>query len=265
MKKLNTFFLLLTSILALSSCRSSKDLAMFQDLTDNVSVNKMPGKAPEYKIKPFDNLYLSVLTLDAEVNKLFNPNLGGAGFGSGTNQMYGDPTSQHINGYMVTTEGTITLPIIGTINLSGLNLSEAEELVKSKASEYLKDPNVKIKVLNFKINVTGEVRNPGIFYNYEGKLNIIDAISMANGISDFADIRNVLLIRQNDNIAKTYNLDFSDKSIFGSDAFYLQPNDIVYIKPNKYKGRSENNSLYSLFLSTISTLVLVTSYFYINK
>jgi polysaccharide biosynthesis/export protein len=256
MNKVLLLYILLV-IIFLSSCRSASELTMFQDLKGNASLFGFPSDAPEYLIKPFDNLYLSILTLDPQVNQLFNPStVGGTGLGTGTQQMYGDRASQYINGYMVTEEGFVTLPILGQIKVAGLNLHEAQEQLKQKAEEYLKEPNVKVKVLNFKINVTGEVQNPGLYYNYEGNLNIIDAISMANGITQFANLEDVLVIRHNENETKTYNLNLTNKSVYLSDVFYLQPNDIVYIKPNKNKRANENNNIYSLVLSTVSTLMV---------
>ncbi|MCG6190251.1 polysaccharide biosynthesis/export family protein [Maribellus maritimus] len=260
MKRILIFYFALLTVIFLTSCRSSKDLTMFQDLRDNVSLYKIPEKAPEYFIKPFDNLYLSILTLDPQVNQLFNPSTaGGTGVASGTQQMYGDRASQYINGYMVTEEGFITLPILGQIAVAGLNLQEAQERIKQRAEEYLKEPNVKVKVLNFKVNVTGEVEQPGLYYNYEGSLNIIDALSMANGITQFADLQNVLVIRHNEDVTKTYNLNLTDKSVYLSDVFYLQPNDIVYVKPNRFKRSSENNNIYSLILSTVSTILVAAT------
>lgn len=261
MKKILIFSFALLFVIFQTSCRSSKDLTMFQDLQNNVSLYKIPEKAPEYFIKPFDNLYLSILTLDPQVNQLFNPSTagGGTGIASGTQQMYGDRASQYINGYMVTEQGFISLPILGQVEVAGLNLLEAQERIKQRAEEYLKDPNVKVKVLNFKVNVTGEVQNPGLYYNYEGSLNILDALSMASGITQFADLQNVLVIRHNSDVTKTYNLNLTDKSVYLSDVFYLQPNDIVYVKPNKYKRSNENSNIYSLILSTISTILVAAT------
>lgn len=254
--------LLLIVFIIQTSCRSSKELTMFSDLKDDMTLHEIPGKAPEYRIKPFDNLYLSVLTLDKEVNQLFNPGLSvGGGYGSGTQQMFGDRTSQYINGYMVDKEGNITLPVIGKVEVAGLNLAEAQARIKENAEDYLKDPNVSVKVLNFKVNIMGEVRNPGLYYNYEGSLNIVDAISMANGITEFANLSNVLVIRHNENETQTYNINLQDKSVYYSDVFFLQPNDIVYIQPSRYKRTRENSNFYSLFLSTISTLIVAATIF----
>ena len=265
MKKIFIKFILMILPVIIISCRSAKDLTMFRDLQDNMSMDDIPGKPPEYSIKPFDNLYISVISLDSEVNKLFNPSLsGGGGYGISTQQTFGDRTSQYINGYMVEEDGTISLPIIGNIAVAGLNLVDAQKRIKEEAEYYLKDPNIKVKVLNFKVNVTGEVRNPGLYYNYEGSLNILDAISMANGITEFADLSKVLVIRHNENKTQTYNLDFSDRSVYYSDVFYLQPNDVVYIQPNKYKRSRENTTIYHLMLSTISTVLVAGTLIFNN-
>lgn len=260
MKKAHLVWLVFIFALLLTSCRNPKDLVMFRDLQNNENLYDVPVDAPEYIIKPYDNLYLNISTLDPEINNLFNPSAGGGpGYSSGTQQMYGDRASQYINGYMVSANGTIKVPILGLVDVAGLSLPEAQELIASRAEEYLKEPNIKVKVLNFKINVLGEVNNPGIFYNYEGSINILDAISMANGITTFAEIKDVLVIRHNEDVTKTYNLDFSNKDVYTSEAFYLQPNDVVYIKPNRFKGRQENRTVYSLMLSTISTILVATS------
>lgn len=260
MKKSKILNLLILILILQTSCRNPKDLVMFRDLENNQSLYDVPLDAPEYVVKPYDNLYVNILTLDPEMNNLFNPSAGGGtGYGSGTQQMYGDRTSQYINGYMVAADGTIKIPILGNITVAGLNLSEAQELIAQRAEEYLKEPNVKVKVLNFKINVLGEVNNPGIFYNYEGSINILDAISMANGITNFAEIKDVVVIRHDEDVTKTFNLDFSNKDVYTSEAFFLQPDDVIYIKPNRFKGRQENRTVYSLMLSTVSTIMVATS------
>jgi polysaccharide export outer membrane protein len=232
---------------------------MFQDLNEELSLTEVPREAPLYSIKPFDNLYVSIKTLDPEVNQLYNPSAEGTGFGGSTSMQYGDRPSQFINGYMVNSEGIIELPILGQIPVAGKVISDAEKMVKEKAQEILKEPNVKVKILNFKVNVLGEVRNPGLYYNYEGKLNIIEAIGLANGITEYANLKKVLLVRQYPGSSKTFNIDLTDRSIYYSDAFYLQSNDLVYIKPHKNKRTRENTTVYSLFLSTISTFLLVAS------
>jgi len=256
MRRRFVFYTLVAIAIILTSCTSTKEIRMFQDSDKDLSRISIPVPPVEHTIKPFDNLYLSILTLDPEVNKMFNPSKMGEGFGSGTEQMYGSATSQYLNGYRVESDSTITLPQLGKINLVGLNLEEAQERVKVIAEEYIKEPVVQVKYLNFWVNVAGEIKNPGIYYNYEGNLNILDAISRANGITDFADLTNVEVKRQSDNNIYTHKLDITSNSVYSSEAFYLHPNDMVYIPPSNLKRRTLNSDTYGRFLGTISVLLL---------
>lgn len=261
MKNYAIFYLLALSLVIHSSCSNTRDIAMFQETKNNVTRYHIPNKGKEHKIKPHDNLYISILTLDPEINILFNPSFPGNGIMSGTEQMYGSPASQYINGYMISEEGAINLPILGEIKLAGLNLKQAEEQLKIKAEEYLKEPIIQVKYLNYKVNVSGEIRRPGIYYNYEGNINILDAIDMAMGITDYANLKNVIVKRHIGERITTYNVDLTDNSIFSSEVFYLQPNDMIYIPPSNLKRRRENSQTYSQVLSTISTLLVAAALF----
>lgn len=243
-----------------TSCRSIKDIQMFQE-NEYKRPYYEPEKTEAHRIQPFDNLYINILTLDPEVNQLFNPSVSGNGIYSGTMQMYGSPASQYINGYQVKADSTVAVPVIGSVKLVGLSLEEAQKVLKEKAEIYLKEPTVQVKILNYKVNVLGEVRAPGVYYNYEGNINIFDAISMANGITDYSDLRHVIVKRQQEGKVYSYNVDLSNNSVYYSDAYYLKPNDIVYIPPSKLKRRGENSASYSRFLSTISTFVVVAAFF----
>jgi polysaccharide export outer membrane protein len=157
-------------------------------------------------------------------------------------------------------DSTITLPILGKINFVGLTLEEAREHLRIKAEEFLKEPTVEVKFLNYRVNLSGEVRSPGLYYNYEGNLNLLDAISMANGISDYADVGKVVVKRMNGDSFDTYKVNLTDNSVFSSDVFYLKPNDLVYVPPSNFKRRSANSDTYGRFLGTISVLLLTASF-----
>jgi len=234
---------------------------MFQDSQEDYASYYEPSKQQDHLIEPNDNLYISVLTLDPEVNQLFNPSRGGSGLNSGTQQMYGSPESRLINGYKVSPDSTIQLPILGKIKIVGITLEKAQEILKQRAEEYLKEPTVQVKLLNFRVNLSGEVRNPGIYYNYEGQLNIYEAISMASGITDFADLHNVIVKRESHDKVLTYNLDLTNNSVYTSEVFHLQTNDLIYIPPSTLKRRTQNSDTYSRILSTISTLLVAAALF----
>ena len=134
--------------------------------------------------------------------------------------------------------------------------------IKERAQEVLKEPDIQVKLLNYRVNVSGEIRVPGMYYNYEGRISLLDAVSMAQGITEYADLKNVTVKRQVENNFYTYKINLTDNSIYNTDVYYLQPNDLVYIPPSNLKRRSTNSDTYGKFLGTISALLVALALFW---
>ncbi|WP_036480413.1 polysaccharide biosynthesis/export family protein [Myxosarcina sp. GI1] len=105
--------------------------------------------------------------------------------------------------YPVAVDGTINLPLVGGVNVSGLTLAETSDAVSKKYATYLKRPIVTVGLIAprpLKIAVSGEVDNPG---SYEVPLTgenqkfptVTDMIEQAGGINTIADVRNVRVQR----------------------------------------------------------------------
>lgn len=250
-----------TLMAGLFSCRSTQEITYLQNVSPGEHLSGRPNEIEEYNIRPYDNLYVSIKTLNPEVNQLFEGNSTANGYQNGTDQMYGSNVAQYINGYQVDSLGNISLPILGKIEVKDLSIKQILEKVQKKSLQFLKDPIIKVKLLSFKFNVNGEVRNPGVYYSYNEKVTILEAISMASGVTDNAKIKKTLLIRQTKNGSDTYSVDLTSKALLASDAYYLQPNDIIYIAPGRNKRTEMNLGSYSLFLSTITTILLAVTLF----
>ncbi|WP_421918797.1 polysaccharide biosynthesis/export family protein [Marinifilum sp.] len=248
----------LVIVMGLISCRSNEDLIYMQDVEAEVLTPDFVTKVPEYIIKTNDNLFVSIKSTNPEINKLYNP-AQAVGGQQGALNLYSQLPDQYLNGYQVDSNGNISLPNLGKVGVAGLSQNEAQAKVQQRADEYLKDASVTVKLLNFRVSVMGEVTTPGVYYNYSSRFSILEALSMANGITDHARINRVLVIRTNDKESKTYRIDLSNKNFLKSEAFFLQPNDVVYVEPHKIKNTEMNSSVYSLLLSTVSTAVLITS------
>ena len=243
----------------LFSCRSSKELIYLSDSGNNEISHGIPI---EYVLKSGDILYVSIKSINPEVNALFNPesNMGSLSGGGEEYNKYTTPSSAYLYGYEVDSEGNIKLPMLGKIQVSGVILPQVETVVQKKADEYLKDAIVKVKLLNFKITVAGEVRDPGTYYNYNNSISILEALALANGNTDFASIKEVMVIRPVPEGKKTFMLDLSSKKVYLSDAFYLQPDDYVIVQPDKYNNFQLNSQAYSLVLSSLSVLIAVLGF-----
>lgn len=261
MKKLFSLPLIIL-LISLFSCKSSKDLIYLKDAGNNEFIKGLPT---EYTLKPGDILYVSIKTSNPEVNALYNPESGMEGgttssMGGYGYQKYSSPSGAYLYGFEIDNDGNIDLPMLGKIKVSGVNLTQVESVVQKRADIWLKDAIVKVKILNYKVTVTGEVRNPGVYYNYNNSMTVIEAIAMANGNTDFAAISKVMVVRPIPDGEKTYLLDLSSKKAYLSEAFYLQPNDYVIVRPDKYKNLQLNSQAYSLMLSSLSVLIAVLGF-----
>lgn len=251
-------FVFVIFLTVLFSCRSSKELIFFKDATKDKIIHGMPA---EYTLKSGDILYVSIKSINPEVNVLFNPesNMEAGSMGQGYNK-YTTPSGAYLYGFELDAYGNINLPMLGKILVLGETLTQAQLVVQKKADEFLKDAIVKVKLLNFKFTIAGEVKIPGVYYNYNNSINLMEALAMAHGNTDFASIKKVMVIRPTPQGEKTYLLDLSTKMAYLSEAFYLQPNDFVIVQPDKYKNFQLNSQAYSLVLSSLSVLIAVLGY-----
>jgi len=254
--RIAAIFLLLTLCF---SCKTRKDLLYLQDIKDQ-EVQNIPGPSPEYQIRPDDNLYVNVQTLNSAVSQLFNPIQSTSGAGGAT-QSFGNPASQYISGYTVDPEGAITLPVIGVVGVGGKTAIQAQALIQQKAMIYLKDASIQVKVLSFKVTVLGELRNPGVYYNYSSSMTVLEAIGMAGGVTENAQLSQLLVVRRTPTGSKSFRLDLSQKKLLASEAYYLQPNDVIYVNADKLKNIRLTTPTYTFVLSAITTLMVLLQYF----
>ena len=106
----------------------------------------------------------------------------------------------------------------------------------------------------------GEVKSPGVYYNYNNNFTILEALAMANGNTDYASIKNVMVIRPQPDGKKAMILDLSVNESWLSEGFYLHPNDYVFVTPDKNKNLQLNGQAYSMVISSISLLLAVIGF-----
>ncbi|HIO96872.1 MAG TPA: polysaccharide export protein [Leucothrix sp.] len=109
---------------------------------------------------------------------------------------------------IVQPSGSISLPLIGSVKVAGLSINQAENTIAQRLKKYMQDPKVSItrtnKAVENRVTVEGEVKAPGVF-PIKGNLSFLQAIAMAQGLSDIAESRNVLFYR--DGARHSVNLD----------------------------------------------------------
>lgn len=257
----NYFNLLyIISLTLMFGCRSSKELIYLKDVSPNDFITGLPSQSADPVLKNGDILYISIKSTSPEVNMMYNPESNMETNSYGSYQKFTTPSGAYLYGFEIGKDNNLNLPILGKMKAAGYTQSEMEQVVQKKADETIKDAIVKVKLLNFKVTVMGEVKNPGVYYNYSNTINVIEALAMANGNTDFATIRTVMVVRPSPKGNKTYMLDLTSKDIYSSEGFYLQPNDNIIVRPDKHKNVQLNSQAYSLILSSASVLIAVLGF-----
>ena len=243
--------MLLLAVLALSSCRTVKDIAYFQ----NKAVNQ-PEKIDKHAgivIQAKDMLSIVVSSRNPELVTMFNLPI--VSFQAGTDNVSATG-AQRLLGYVVDNDGYISLPIIGSIKADGLTRNELQTEIEKKIieSNYIADPQVNVRFANLQISVMGEVTRPGRYDIKTDKVTILDALAMAGDMTIYGNRENVAVIREVDGKNIITKLDIRSSEIFTSPCFYLEQNDIVLVSPNKYRAASaEINQNRSFWISLAST------------
>jgi polysaccharide biosynthesis/export protein len=146
-------------------------------------------------------------------------------------QLIGQKNS--IDNLSIKRDGSINIPEIGKIFVSGLSLDEVNGLIKSKISSAYIGVEAFISLVNIRdiqILVTGNAYNPGI-YTLNGNSNILNALSMAGGVSENGSYRKIDLIRNNEIIR---SFDLYDIFMYGKSGFRerLRSGDAILVRPS---------------------------------
>lgn len=249
-----TFVLALMLGLTLNSCVSYKNQIFFQGLSDTSYVAST--KQPEPIIQRGDQLSILVYTPDLAASNYYNMPMGG-GQGGGMQMLnqvgQGGGT---IAGYLVDEEGYIIFPKMGKINVLGMTQGQLRDSIQNHILPVVKDAQVNVRLLNFRVTFINANRATTVTI-LNNKTNILQFLGNVGGMEWMDKRDGVSLIRQVDSVRTVYRLNFADKSIFQSPAFYLQPNDVVYVEPNKRKFLETNAQLISLFTGVASAISII--------
>lgn len=250
-----SLYIIAIFLLVATGCASKKQITYLQDIANTKVENFENSSDALYKLNKQDVLYIKMVTSNPEVNTLFN-----ISDQSTQGNIINGEVDQYIKGFIIDNNGDVELPILGKINVAYKNIEEAKEAIYSKATEFLKEPTVYVKLLSFKYSVMGEVRVAGMYRNFNNKLNVLEAISRAGDITDHGDRKRVVVIRPTESGSQVFRLDLTDKNILASAGFNLYPNDVIYVEPLKSKAMRLNIPVASLLLTSITTLILILNF-----
>ena len=255
-------FVVIMAVFAMSSCRTVKDIAYFQN-----KVVDQPEKIDKHAgivIQPKDMMSVVVSSKNPELVAMFN--LPVVSYQAGSEIVAAGGYNQRLMGYVVDNDGYIDFPILGKLKVAGMTRWELSEMIKDRLLKdgLLKDAVVTVEFMNFKISVIGEVNAPGTYTIDGDKVTVLQAISLARDLTIFGKRENVSVIREKDGERVIYELNLTDVSLFDSPGYYLQQNDVVYVQPSDIKARQSTTDdkslrLTSIFVSGGSLLVSLAS------
>lgn len=144
--------------------------------------------------------------------------------------------------YFTDDQGVIAFPLLGAVAIGGLTPNDAAmQIANALRGEYVVNPQVRIAPEEFPIptlSVGGQVKRPGT-YPATGKQTLLRAVNAAGGVSDYAKLEDVLVMRtvDNQNYIGLYNLEAIQRGNYSDPELY--PNDIVMVGDSPAKRRLE--------------------------
>lgn len=257
-KIFSSAFLCCLCTLLLSSCANTKQVTYFNNLVDTL----LPASADAFDpvIQKGDLLSISVSSLNSEVTTVFNV----ANTPANTSSVSGNNMLSQAVGYLVSQDGYIDFPMLGSIKAVGLRKEALKELITRSLEDkkLLFNPVVSVRYLNYHITVLGEVNNPGVVTIPNEQISVLEAIGLAGDLTIYGKRDNVLLIRKEDGRKIAQRLDLNSDKLLTSPYYYLKSNDVLYVQPgsNKVLSASQSRMVLPMVLSALSFLIIVVDH-----
>jgi polysaccharide export outer membrane protein len=241
-------------LLVLNACASRDKMRYYKGIETEVNAE---GVNYNPVLKQDDLLSIIVSSPSAEASANFNLMSFRQITGGETANTTAAP--QGYLSYLIDNQGKIDFPVLGQLQLGGLTRNAAKSMIKTRLKDYINDPFVTLRILNYKVSVQGEVVRPGVFPVATDRITLPEALAMAGDLTIFGKRDNILIIRENEG-KKTYNfVDITNANFINSPFYYLTQNDLVYVEPNKV--RMNNAKIGPNIQVIIASLSLVVAFF----
>ncbi len=264
------FKLILPSLLAVMtvSCVPNRKITMLQSNRpgDNpaINANRLSSWSYEtgvssYLLNVNDLLDIKISTMTPTAFNPFNDADRTLVPGAGYSQ-----SGQYINpyGYYVDTGGFLELPILGKVHVGGLTIEQAQDTIANVVKKYLERPVVRLKLLNFRVSILGEVKNESTVMANDNSLTLLQALASAGGASEFGDLSKIKIIRQSGDKTFVFYANLLTEDYLKSPYFYLEPNDVIIVPPLKQRPYLKYVSPnLSIFATAVSLMVAVFTLF----
>jgi polysaccharide export outer membrane protein len=238
--------------LFLVSCASKKNVLYLQNI-DQINSNST-SLSYEPKLQKDDLLSIIVAADQPELTVPFNlPQI------QGNYQI--NQNQDGIKTYLIDVDGNIVFPVIGKVKLAGLTRSQAVSMLEEKIKEYITNPSINLRILNYKFSVLGEVNRPGTFKIDSERITLLEALSQSGDLTIYGNRSNILVIREIDGKKEYNRVDITKADFINSPFYYMVQNDVVVVEPNKTRVNSSvvgpNLNVTISAISLLTTILLI--------
>lgn len=257
-----------------TSCIPRKKLIYLQDKGSSVQLDDdgyVKISRSLYKLQQGDMLMITIKSLDEEANKLFKDAdfggmMQGGGIGAAGAQGGGDFIF-FLMGQTIDSDGNIKIPVLGSLHIEGLTEEEVQRLIDQRLTLYFKESTVfsRVRQAGIRFSIVGEVNRPGRHVIMAPYVNIIEALAYAGDIGFVGDRRNVQIVRLYPEGYKVFEVDLTDQVVINDPLFFIQPNDIIQVRPLRQKtfgvgttGFQTVSGTVGLLASTLTLILLLT-------
>lgn len=174
-------------------------------------------------VRPFNQNYAS--------SQLVQPNVPGGNMPNNGVSTFSGPT------YIVDAKGNIDFPVLGIISTKGKTLLQLKNEIRQDVSQYVKEPNVNLKISNFQVTVLGEVNRQGEYNIPNGQGTIFTALGLAGDTTIYGERDNVLIVRTVDGVLTKNRINLLDDHFISSPFYNLKQGDVIYVSANKTKQK----------------------------
>jgi len=259
-------FLYLVFLTALSSCVTNNKYLYLQHRGDLKKKIHPPDSAVrgydlvdfDYKVQVNDIISVRFQSLTAKEFDFFaqsNPQTNAQNVGQGASAL--------LVGELVDEHGQIPLPVLGKVKVAGLSIFQIQDTIQKMADAYLESPIVKVRLLNYRATMLGEVAKEGSITFVNNRVSLLEAIGLAGGLSDLADRSNIKLIRQVGSKVEVHYVNILKEDFITSPYYYLHQNDVVVVPPLRQRPfRMYFGQNFSLIISSVSFLLVIYSIYH---
>ncbi|MFC7347694.1 polysaccharide biosynthesis/export family protein [Chryseobacterium zhengzhouense] len=259
---LKKYFVYSFLAIILMSCGTKQEINYMKDIESIALDNSI--KNSRSTLQPGDQLIITVTAKDLDVVKPFNQTYSS----SATVTQYSVPSSNNLQQqipvsgptYTVDTDFNIVFPQIGKVNVKDENIEGVRSKLEGLISEYVKNPVVDAKLINFRVSVVGEVARPGTYVVPDGTTTLLGALGLAGDLTPFGIRNNVLVLRTVDGKITQSRVDLTSAQFINSPYYYLKQNDVIYVQPNSNREKAArvdpNTGLYISVASVLASLVI---------